>query len=53
MSKNRIQATLYMESKIVHNKGLSIEHDQDGYLFADGVYRTKIYRPGRRENASR
>ena len=31
-----------MESKIAYKDGLSAEHDPDGYLFADGRYRTKI-----------
>ena len=41
MGKKRIRSTLYMESKI-SRKGFYAEFDQDGYLFADGKYRTKI-----------
>jgi hypothetical protein len=39
----RIRANLYMESKIKWVKReLTVEHDPDGYLYADGRYRTKI-----------
>ena len=41
MSKKRIRATLYMESK-VKMKPFSVEHDPSGFLFAQGKYRTKI-----------
>ena len=41
MSKKRIQATLYMESKI-DQKVFSVERDPLGFLFAHGKYRTKI-----------
>lgn len=40
--KKRIVSTLYMESRILHNP-LREEKDPDGYLFADGRYRTKIF----------
>lgn len=41
MSKKKIQATLYMESKLLL-KEWRVEHDPGGYLFAGGRYRTKI-----------
>ena len=41
MSKKRIRATLYMDSKI-NMKPFSVEHDPSGFLFAQGKYRTKI-----------
>lgn len=40
--KKRIASTLYLESRILHNP-LRAEKDPDGYLFADGQYRTKIF----------
>ena len=42
MGGKRIASTLYMESRIRHNP-LRAEKDPDGYLFADGRYKTKIY----------
>lgn len=43
MSKKRIRSTLYMESKTKWIKQeLYTERDPDGFLFADGTYRTKI-----------
>ena len=41
MSKKRIKATLYMESKLDIKTRFS-EHDPAGFLFAHGKYRTRI-----------
>jgi hypothetical protein len=41
MSKKRIHATLYMESKINKNT-FSAERNPAGFLFANGKYHTKI-----------
>jgi len=43
MSKKRIRATLYMESKLsLKASSISVERDPSGFLFAHGKYRTKI-----------
>ena len=43
MNKKNINATLYMESRISWKKHENVvDTDPDGYLFADGKYRTKI-----------
>ena len=44
MSKKEINATLYMESKIVFNRkeGNVVISNPDGYLFAHGRYPTKF-----------
>lgn len=43
MSQKRIRSTLYMEDKLKWvNHELTVECDPDGYLYADGRYRTKI-----------
>jgi len=42
MSK-KTNATLYMESKTKFEKHkFNVIHDPEGYLFSEGIYRTKI-----------
>jgi len=43
MNKKKIRSSLYMESKIKWEKHeLKVIQDPNGYLFAQGIYRTKI-----------
>ena len=42
MNKKHISAALYMESKIKYRKEFTVLTDPNGYLYADGVYPTKI-----------
>ena len=43
MNKSRIRSNLYMERKIKYiNHELTVVSDPNGYLYADGIYPTKI-----------